>query len=97
MEKVRKIPQDDVIDIIEGPANNIRFRKAAEGIPENKQERIYGHKLLTRFNNYLDERHGTVNIACYSFRPSDILKTFNPAAYRVQSKRFMRNEGWHKV
>jgi hypothetical protein len=94
MEKVRKIPQDDIIKTLE---NNIIIRKVAEGIPENKQKIVFAYIILIKFNNYLDKKHGKINIAGYSFHPSKILNKLNPAGYLVQSRRFMKSERWHKV
>jgi hypothetical protein len=109
METIRKSPQDKliiriggrendyIINIVEGRANDIRFRKVAEGIPENKQKIVFGHKLLTRFNNYLDERYGKVGIAGFSFCTSKALNICAPTAYRAYLNGFMRAEGWQPV
>jgi hypothetical protein len=80
---------EDIDKITKNLIGDISFQRGSE-VTDAYTESI-------QFNNYINKKYGEISIVGYSFLPSIILLICNPAAYRVQLKRFMRNEGWQEV
>lgn len=57
---------------------------------------MYDHELETRFDEYVNEVYGTVEVMEMTFTTSDVLKT-DSGAYRESFLGWMNSNGWEMV